>query len=217
MQSFLVIGTDKNETGSYTSGLLKENEINSLDINSYDFEKAMGIGDVRIIQKTILLKPFRGKVKAVIIMAHEGITLEAQNALLKILEEPPANTILIIVVSKKEIVLPTILSRCKIVFLHEEEIKLNDEELSKLNINLNILLNGKIGDKLKTAEIISKDKENLNSWFQKMAFFVKNKSVEENKNSKYFYLLKELQNTFKVIKSTNVSPRIALENLFLTF
>src|SRR3989344_5694025 len=55
--------------------------------------------------------------------AYSDITLEAQNALLKILEEPPNNTIIIITTPKKELLLPTIISRCKVIVLQEKEIK----------------------------------------------------------------------------------------------
>lgn len=216
-QSFLIVAKDKNLTSSYTETLLKDKGVNSLDINLQTFEKALGIKDVRNIQKAILLKPFRGKTKAVIIDAYENITLEAQNALLKILEEPPNNTIMIIIAAKKELFLPTIISRCKVIVLHEKEIKLMPDDLTKFEEALDILLNGKIGDKLKTAQDVTRDKGDTALWLEKMAVFVKNKLVQDSKSLKYLTFLKELQKTYKAIKSTNVSQRTALENLFLSF
>lgn len=216
MQSFLIIAKDKNLTSSYASNLLKEKGINPIDINIHAYEKAMRIEDVRNIQKVILLKPFRGKEKAVIVDAYLDITLEAQNALLKILEEPPANTIIAITAAKKELFLPTIISRCKVIVLQEKEVELIQADFSKFEEVLNILLNGKIGDKLKIAQDITKDKENVALWLEKMAVFAKDKLTEENNDRKYLNFLKELQKTYKVIKSTNVSQRTALENLFLS-
>ena len=72
------------------------------------------------VANLIPLKPFKGKTKVVVIQSYESITKEAQNALLKVLEEPPANTLIIILTLKKEFLLPTILSRCKIINLKEE-------------------------------------------------------------------------------------------------
>ena len=144
-QSFLIIAKNKNEASSYTADLLKEKGVNSLDINLQIYEKTMGIADVRNIQKAILLKPFRGKTKAVIIDTYESITLEAQNALLKILEEPPANTIIVIMTAKRELILPTIISRCKIIVLKEKENKLTKANSTELKNALNILLNGQTG------------------------------------------------------------------------
>lgn len=216
-QSFLIVSLNNNLSSSHAENLLKQYEIDPLDINLQIYEKAMGIGDVRDIQKAILLKPFRGKTKAVVIDTYENITTEAQNALLKILEEPPANTIIIIKTAKKELILPTIISRCKVIILQEKETKLAEVELSKFAETLNILLNGKNGDKLKIAQDITRDKGDTVLWLEKMAIFVKNKLAENSKDLKYLNFLKELQKTYKVIKSTNVSQRTALENLFLSF
>jgi DNA polymerase III delta prime subunit len=216
MQSFLIVAKDKNETASYTLNLLRKREVDLLDINHRVYEKAMGIEDVRDIQGQILLKPFRGKTKAVIINAYGSITPEAQNALLKILEEPPANTIIVITTEKKELILPTIISRCKVIVLQEKEIKLTQDDLSKFEEVLNILLNGKTGNKLRIAQDIVKDRGDAALWLEKMAIFVKNKLEQDNKNLKYLIFLKELQKTYKAIKSTNVSQRTALETLFLS-
>jgi len=216
MQSFLILAKDKNLTSSYVSNLLKKNSVDPIDINSQIFEKIMGIEDVRNIQKATLLKPFRGKVKAVVIEVYESITPEAQNALLKILEEPPANTIMVITTSRKDLLLPTILSRCKVIILQDKEIKLTENDLAELNESLDILFNDKISDKLKIAQDITKNKEDPALWLEKMAVFVKEKMAKDHNNSKYFVFLKELQKTYKTIKSTNVSQRTALENLFLS-
>src|SRR3990167_8988093 len=135
MQSFLIIAKDKNKASTHISNFLKEEGINPFDVNLQTFEKAMGIPDVRSIQKSISLKPFRGKIKAVVIEAYGNITIEAQNALLKVLEEPPANTLIIISTSKKELILPTIISRCKVIELKENNTVLSEDESAKyLNI-----------------------------------------------------------------------------------
>ena len=217
MQSFLIIAKNRELTSSKTSDLLKEYEVEPIDVNFHTYEKAMGIEDVRNIQKAILLKPFRGKTKAVVIDAYENITQEAQNALLKILEEPPANTIIIITTTEKELILPTIISRCKIIFLQEIETKLTEDDILKFGNVLNILENGKSGDKLKIAQDATKDKEIAALWLEQLAIFVKDKLEKDTKNEKYLNFLKELQKTYKAIKSTNVSQRIALENLLLSF
>ncbi|OGH25002.1 MAG: hypothetical protein A3B47_02815 [Candidatus Levybacteria bacterium RIFCSPLOWO2_01_FULL_39_24] len=217
MQSFLIAALDKNLSSSYTANLLKERGVDPLDINSQVYEKAVGIEDVRNIQKAILLKPFRGKTKAVVIDAYEDLTLQAQNALLKILEEPPSNTIIVITAAKKELFLPTIISRCKVIVLQEKETKLDKDDLSKFHDILNTLLRGRTGDKLKIAELIVKDKGDCALWLEKMATFLRNDLAKNSNNFKYLNFLKGVQKTYKIIKSTNVSQRAALENLFLSF
>lgn len=216
MQSFLIIARDKDKASAHISNFLKEEEIHSLDVNLQTFEKAMGIQDVRSIQKSILLKPFRGKTKAVVIRIYENITTEAQNAMLKILEEPPANTLIIVSIAKKEFLLPTILSRCKIIDLQEKETLTANADVEKFDNVLNAILNDNATTKLKIAQDIAKDTEDASIWLEKMIIFVRSKLAENYSNSKYLELLRKLQQTYGNIKATNVSKRVALENLFLS-
>jgi len=67
----------------------------------------------RSIQDKFYLNHSEEKQKAVL-LSLENITPErGKSALLKILEEPPNNTIIIVTATKKDLFPPTILSRCK--------------------------------------------------------------------------------------------------------
>lgn len=108
----------------------------------------------REIIRNLSLKPFQSKFKVMIIWQPEMMHPAASNGILKILEEPPANTIFILVSSRPEQLLPTILSRTQIVtvpLLSDEEVeevlKSKDVELSKIRTiipladgNLNLAL-----------------------------------------------------------------------------
>lgn len=88
---------------------------------------SIGIDDIRLqVNQNIGIKPYASPYKIYIIDEAEKMTTQAQNALLKTLEEPPAYGIIIILVNNLELLLPTILSRC--VTLHmkpvvEDQIK----------------------------------------------------------------------------------------------
>jgi len=71
------------------------------------------IDDIRELQKKIAYLPFEGKHKIVIVDQAEQINLQAANAFLKSLEEPPKSTIFILMASNIYRLLPTILSRCQ--------------------------------------------------------------------------------------------------------
>ena len=60
-------------------------------------------------------RPFEGRRRAVIIDEAAALTTDAQDALLKTLEEPPPSTICILVASTPDALLPTVLSRCSMV------------------------------------------------------------------------------------------------------
>ncbi len=86
---------------------------NITDINYVTSKKnALSIDEVRKqILDTVFIKPQSQKYKIYIIEANE-ITIQAQNSLLKTIEEPPSYAIFIFMTSKLSLFLPTILSRC---------------------------------------------------------------------------------------------------------
>ena len=72
--------------------------------------ETLAIGDVRKIIQKAFVKPFDGETKTMILEA-QTIAIEAQHALLKVLEEPPLTTQFILVLRSNEGLLPTLLSR----------------------------------------------------------------------------------------------------------
>ena len=92
-----------------------ENIENSPDyINIYPDGNSIKIAQIRKLQTDIIVKPHK-KYKIYIINQAENMTLEAQNALLKTLEEPPEYAIIILITSNKEALLDTIKSRCEVI------------------------------------------------------------------------------------------------------
>ncbi len=80
--------------------------------------KALDIGvDVlrHFVIASVGLTPIRGRAKVFIIREADRITVQAQNALLKTLEEPPGTTFIILLVTSVDRLLPTTLSRCQVV------------------------------------------------------------------------------------------------------
>ena len=73
------------------------------------------INDIRDLCQSLLLPPHEGCAKIAVIVDAHRMTLQAANALLKTLEEPRANTHLILVAPSKDSVLPTLRSRSQIV------------------------------------------------------------------------------------------------------
>ncbi|MBI4733784.1 MAG: DNA polymerase III subunit delta' [Rubrobacteridae bacterium] len=67
------------------------------------------------ILRAVARKNYEGRVKVIIIDDADKMTTEAANSLLKTLEEPPLNVVFILISSNPDSVLPTVLSRCRIV------------------------------------------------------------------------------------------------------
>ncbi len=97
------------------------------------------IEDIRFLLSRAQLMPYEAKTKVFIVRNVELMTLEAANALLKTLEEPAANTLMILTTSVPENSLETIRSRCHEVkfFLKEENIPHNRKVLDEMLLNRN--------------------------------------------------------------------------------
>ena len=83
---------------------------------SHEKPNSIGVDDIRDgINNTVMIKPYSGRYKIYIIPETEKMTPQAQNALLKTLEEPPEYVVFIMLTSSMEMILPTIMSRCVIL------------------------------------------------------------------------------------------------------
>ena len=85
------------------------------------------IDQIRELQKRIVYRPYEGVRKVAILREAECMNLEAANCLLKTLEEPPAESVLILLTSNLDALIPTIRSRCQIIKFNP----LNPDELGR--------------------------------------------------------------------------------------
>ena len=79
--------------------------------------RTLKINQMRTLRHGAALSPLEGYWKVYIIRQMEQATAEAANCLLKTLEEPPSNVILMLTASEAEVLLPTIVSRCQVLNL----------------------------------------------------------------------------------------------------
>jgi DNA polymerase III subunit delta' len=75
-------------------------------------EKDIKIEKIRELEKELSLSPYFKKRKVAIIEKADRLTISAQNALLKTLEEPAPHCVIILIASDRDKILPTIQSRC---------------------------------------------------------------------------------------------------------
>lgn len=237
MQSFLITGNDEAVRESAVSTLLKEYKIETFDRVVVESSKSIGIEDIRIIQKSVFLKPLYGSKKAVLVKNAHAATVEAQNALLKLLEEPPPDTIMILTAKKKELLLPTVLSRCSIIEGDERErSSVIDESVKQPTHQIFTVSLFPIAKRLHLAQEMGKTREGalafleeatlaahtalLNLSFGSTTLPAKARDLPPRNNSQLStlnmsHLLRKLQQTHTIIATTNVSPRLTLEHLLL--
>ena len=92
--------------------------------NLFDWYRAIGIekkqGQIGVdeahdIVRKLSLKAYEGGYKIMIIWMAERMNTSASNKLLKLIEEPPARTVLIMIAEDEEQLLPTLRSRCQVL------------------------------------------------------------------------------------------------------
>jgi DNA polymerase-3 subunit delta' len=120
-------------------------------------KKSIGIDKIRELQRSLNLTATEARYKVAIINNFESTTINAANAFLKTLEEPPSKVILLLTALSADSLLPTIPSRCRVINLRPLSRKLIFEALvERLNVpekeaeKISRIADGRIGWALKT-------------------------------------------------------------------
>ena len=96
-------------------------------------KSSIGIGEVRALEREANLKPFEGGTRVFIVEDAERLTPEAANALLKTLEEPPSQVLLVLLAAEPSVLPPTVLSRCRQIELRPMPVEEVAQELRSRN------------------------------------------------------------------------------------
>jgi DNA polymerase III subunit delta' len=89
------------------------------------------IGAIRILQEAINYRPYEGRKKIFIINNAHQLNPESANAFLKTLEEPPRDSVIILVTDRPALLLPTVRSRCRVVKFYPIRRNILQESLMK--------------------------------------------------------------------------------------
>ena len=90
------------------------NEGRSFNIHELDAASNNSVDDIRTLTEQVRIPPQIGRYSVYIIDEVHMLSLQAFNAFLKTLEEPPAHAVFILATTEKHKIIPTILSRCQI-------------------------------------------------------------------------------------------------------
>lgn len=179
----------------------------------HEGERSITIAQIKDLRRHFSLTGFGKGWRIAIIDQADRMTTEAQNALLKILEEPPAKTIMILLAEEEGAILETVSSRC-----HKIRLAPSMKILQSMTQPLpKALIDGKwsIGQRFQLADKMSKDETIvaiMDRWLIELGEYAK----KDVKNSRYLRLIKSMQVVKKMLKS-NTNRRLILENMFLDF
>ena len=89
------------------------------------------IDQVRDLQRSMSLTPFEGRYRIALLLRFHEANDNAQNALLKLLEEPPSRAVLLLTAAAPETLLPTIVSRCEVLRLRPQPVEVLSTQLQE--------------------------------------------------------------------------------------
>ncbi len=94
--------------------------------------EVLRIDQVRELQHSLALAPYEARYRIALLLRFEEAHVSAANAMLKTLEEPPAQVVLILTANGLESLLPTIVSRCEVLRLRPLSIAETSQGLQRV-------------------------------------------------------------------------------------
>jgi DNA polymerase III gamma/tau subunit len=198
----IVVSNDIYQREKYLADFLESQGIKNPhpDLLYFDDETKLGVEEAKLIREHLSLKPFSFDKRIVLALSAQKLTPEAQNSLLKTLEEPPIASDIILAVSSLDNLLETVISRCEIVYLE----KSSEFRVQNSEIEITEFINKNITERFRQIEKIE-DKElflgNLIQYYRGLLQIGEKDAVK---------ILEELLNMQQWIKN-NVNDRAILE------
>ena len=145
---------------------------------------SIGVDDIRTqINDTIYIKPYSSSYKIYMVDEAEKMTVQAQNALLKTIEEPPSYAVIILMTTNQEVFLPTILSRC-------------------IQLNLRPLKNHLVSDYLTETMGVPEEKANIYAAFARGNL---GKAIHLASSEEFSLLFRQVLTLLKNIKEMDIA------------
>ena len=236
MHSFLIVGGDKEEREKKAKKL--SGNIHPVDTLTLRPDPSIGIEQIRELTRDFHLRPIKSQQKVAFIFEAQKMTIPAQNALLKTLEEPPGENFLILTTPNPGLLLPTISSRTHILSLSpKSEIVLEKEAILIHWQNLRQILKSGVGKRLLLSEDVSKDRQTAIEWLKMQTVLWRQvllnsqdctqiisadlahnlKDLSKTISVKLILeTLKNIQHTQKMLDG-NVHVKLAIDNLLLEY
>jgi DNA polymerase-3 subunit delta' len=197
-------------------------------IKKKDDKSEIEISQIREVQNFLSYKSYYGSFKSVITENADQMNLEAQSCFLKTLEEPKGNTLLILISSKPDLILPTIYSRCQAVKFFGNP----KEDPQKLQLEKEILdqiikvTSSDFSEKFKYAKALDLEKNSLSEILKILLKYFRQQLLAKTIGPKNLdaekYTLQKIKDNIKLIEDindkiafTNANPKLALEILLM--
>lgn len=172
--------------------------------------KSIGIDQIRQIKDFLSKKNWQGRgKKLVVIWEAQLMTLEAQNAFLKTLEEPPSPSVIFLLARNKSALLATIISRCHLVFLPSLP------QPPSIASGQTILPPSSLAQRLQLAQSIGQDREKTKNWLENFIFQLQQKLIQSEDNLTQLAHQIKLAQQARQMLDDNVHPQRVMDWLML--
>ncbi|MBI3385747.1 hypothetical protein HY031_01535 [Candidatus Gottesmanbacteria bacterium] len=224
MHAFLIVGGTKDARVKTIQKKLTEWRVGTFDcISVSPLSGSIGIGDVREFARRMTLTPYQSPLSVGVINEAHALTLQAQQALLKTLEEPPPHARIILEASHAQTLLPTVISRCSVLDLgHATEYSQKDMA-SCISVILK-LARADLKDRLAAVNELTTTRDNAENWVDlaisacREAMLASHETSTPISKTPDFDVTKLLKRLLaaKNQLSVNVNPTLVVDNLILS-
>ena len=248
MQTRLIYETSKSSRikaiDAYIKKCSREFNVKQEDLEIYYVEKDISkkniaIDQVRKVIENVKIKPANSQCKIVVISDAQYLSIEGQNALLKIIEEPPSYAQIILAVDSEDNLLPTIKSRCIKVNaktlvaddvygeLTDGLLLVDEDSNSPSKSEIDALLKSNLGKKIDWLTDNKKqfsDSAWVNSLLDQIEIVLRDNLIDLSKNGdigndktqkKYVEFIEEINKIKKNIRNNNVNAFLNVEALLV--
>lgn len=163
-------------------------------------KESIGIEEVKELRKWIYTRPYLKKIKLLVILKGDVLTHEAQNSILKITEEPPTFSQIVIFVTNHRNLLQTLVSRSDIISKKKDSENIVSDEVKTF-------ISSDLSSKFKLMEALSKKtKKDIHNFIDNLIFYLKSKNA--------FSIIQKMIKLKEAIES-NVNKKLVLDNIVI--
>lgn len=222
MHAYLVTGGSQDDRRVYIRETLAKATIAPIDqITIQDDEATIGIDAVRTLTEQLSFSPIASRTRGVVIKNSHSMSLSAQNAFLKTLEEPPGDALIILETNQPDALLPTILSRCHIIrVVGNGKSNQSDEDAQFQCVKtLEQLLTSSVGERLKLIDTHARTRDDA------LAFVdLSIAALQKELTGHYFHTKLRSNEVTKLLRALliarthilgNITPKLTLDVAFL--
>ncbi len=215
----LIIFKNRITLDQYINQEIKKFHINFFNITKIEPLKEKGITVDQIREITKIFKYVKKEISLIIFYDFDKANIEAQNALLKTLEEQATNNLILLAVRNLNKLLPTIISRTRVIYLNKSQPDFEYQKKEVAEVE-KILLDPNLTSHFTNSffEVTTKERAiYLLLIIIKLTrkFFFKIKQKNNRDYSLLSEIIKEGLNLINLIENNNINPQLALDNYLI--